>query len=81
MLSARQVADDIELVVADDGIGMQEKNAVKVPETRGGDYVAIFVRQLGGAIMAPDPAHAGTTITVRFPLRAVPPTNIEGLAA
>ena len=81
MLSARQVADDIELVVADDGIGMQEKNAVKAPETRGGDYVAIFVRQLGGAIMAPDPAHAGTTITVRFPLRAVPPTNIEGLAA
>ena len=58
-----------------------DEPAENAPEKRGGDYVTIFVRQLGGAIMAPDPAHAGTTITVRFPLRVVPPTNIEGLAA
>lgn len=80
VLSARQVGDDIELVVADDGIGVQEKNVAKSPETRGSDYVAIFVRQLGGAIIAPDAAQAGTTIIVRFPLSAVPPISHDGLA-
>jgi PAS domain S-box-containing protein len=80
VLSARQVGDDIELVVADDGIGVQEKNVAKSPETRGSDYVAIFVRQLGGAIIAPDAAQAGTMIIVRFPLSVVPPISHDGLA-
>ena len=81
VLSAKQVGGDVELVVADDGIGMQETSAAKAPEKRGADYVAIFVRQLGGSIMAPDTTRAGTTVTVRFPLHVVPPTSVEGLAA
>ena len=81
VLSAKQVGGDIELVVADDGIGMQETSAAKAPEKRGADYVAIFVRQLGGSILAPDTTRAGTTVTVRFPLHVVPPTSVEGLAA
>ena len=75
------MGDDIELIVADDGIGMRETNAAKAPEKRGSDYVAIFVRQLGGSILAPDTTQAGTTVTVRFPLHVVPPTSVEGLAA
>ena len=46
-----QVGDEIELVVSDDGVGMKEKVAAKLPEKRGSDYVAIFVRQLGGTIV------------------------------
>ena len=81
--SALIVLDEglIELIVADDGIGMRETNAAKAPEKRGSDYVAIFVRQLGGSILAPDTTQAGTTVTVRFPLHVVPPTSVEGLAA
>ena len=59
----------------------EEAVAVKAPEKRGADYVAIFVRQLGGSILAPDTTRAGTTVTVRFPLHVVPPTSVEGLAA
>ena len=78
VLSARKVGKDMELAVADDGIGIQ-KAADKAPEKRGGDYVAIFVRQLGGTIVPPSET-PGTTIMIRFPLSVVPPT-IEGLAA
>jgi hypothetical protein len=53
---------------------------VKAPEKRGGDYVAIFVRQLSGTIVPAKSETTGTIITIRFPLRVVPPT-IEGLAA
>ena len=81
VLSARQVGDELELTVADDGIGIQAVGAAKAPEKRGGDYVAIFVRQLGGSIAPPESGSAGTTVTVRLPLRVVPPTGVEGLAA
>jgi two-component sensor histidine kinase len=81
VLSARQVDDQIELSVADDGIGMQKPDAAKAPEKRGSDYVAIFVRQLGGIIVSPEAAASGTTITIRFPLSVAPPTGVEGLAA
>jgi PAS domain S-box-containing protein len=81
VLSARQVDDEIELCVADDGIGMQKADAAKAPEKRGSDYVAIFVRQLGGTIVRPEAEASGTTITIRFPLGVAPPTGVEGLAA
>ena len=80
VLSAKQVGDDIELTVADDGIGITKPDQAKASEKRGGDYVAIFVRQLGGVIVPLEPAETGTIVTVRFPL-AVAPTGAEGLAA
>ena len=80
VLSAKQVGDDIELTVADDGIGITKLDLAKSSEKRGGDYVAIFVRQLGGIIVPLEPAETGTTVTVRFPL-VVAPTGAEGLAA
>lgn len=81
VLSVRQISGDIELIVADDGVGIQQGNVAKAPEKRGADYVAIFVRQLGGSILAPDTTQAGTTVTVRFPLHVIPPTSVDGLAA
>ena len=48
VLSVERAGDQIELIVADDGIGMKEKDLTKTAEKRGSDYVAIFVRQLGG---------------------------------
>src|SRR5471032_2729879 len=50
MLSVEKIGDQIELIIADDGVGMKDQGGAKVPEKRGSDYVAIFVRQLGGTI-------------------------------
>jgi len=36
-------------------------------EKRGSDYMAIFVRQLGGRVV-PSAANAGTTVTIHIPL-------------
>ena len=73
MLSAEQVGDQIELSVADDGVGMKDKNSAKIPEKRGSDYVTIFVRQLGGTIVPSGSAGIGTTVRIRLPLLLVPP--------
>lgn len=81
VLSARTVDADVELTVADDGIGFITPEAAKSPEKRGGDYVAIFVRQLGGTIVPSASEAAGTIVTIRFPLHVAPPTDVEGLAA
>jgi PAS domain S-box-containing protein len=80
-MSARTLGADVELTVADDGIGIPKIEAAKAPEKRGGDYVAIFVRQLGGVIVPSKPETVGTTVTIRFPLHVAPPTIIGGLAA
>jgi len=69
-LSAKMVGDEIELVVADDGVGMKEKLTPKISEKRGSDYVAIFVRQLGGVIVPSLADGGGTVVTIRFPLQA-----------
>src|SRR5450755_1527375 len=65
MLCVEQVGDQIELVVADDGVGMKDKDSAKVPEKRGSDYVVIFVRQLGGTVIAPESGGTGTTVRIR----------------
>ena len=72
MLSVEQVGDQIELAVADDGVGMKDKDSAKVPEKRGSDYVAIFVRQLGGTIVPSASKETGTTVRIRLPLLLVP---------
>ena len=50
VLSVEQAGDQIELTVADDGVGMKDKDSAKIPEKRGSDYVAIFVRQLAARL-------------------------------
>jgi PAS domain S-box-containing protein len=72
MLSVEQVGDQIELTVADDGVGMKEKDSARISEKRGSDYVAIFVRQLGGTIVPSKSEGTGTTVRVRLPLLLVP---------
>ena len=81
MLCVEQVGDQIELIVADDGVGMKDKGSAKVPEKRGSDYVAIFVRQLGGTIVPLKQEPTGTTVRIRLPLLLVPPGGAERVAA
>ena len=81
VLSAKQVAGEIELTVADDGVGIKKVDPATTSEKRGADYVAIFVRQLGGANVSPESQEVGTTIRIRLPLLAAPPAGAEGQAA
>jgi PAS domain S-box-containing protein len=81
VLSVERVGTQIELAVADDGVGMKEKESAKTPEKRGSDYVAIFVRQLGGTIVPAVVAKAGTTVRVHLPFLLAPPEGMEPLAA
>ena len=80
-LSVEQVGEEIELTVADDGIGIKDKTAAKLPEKRGSDYVAIFVRQLGGTITKTSTEGNGTVIKIRLPLLLIPSGGAEPLAA
>ena len=80
-LCVEQVGDQIELVVSDDGVGMKDKDLAKSPEKRGSDYVAIFVRQLGGTIVPSKQEATGTTVRIRLPLLLVPSGGAEPLAA
>jgi PAS domain S-box-containing protein len=80
VLSVGHVGDQIELSVADNGVGMKTKNLGGTSERRGSDYVAIFVRQLRGAIVPPKSKGRGTTVTIRFPLLLISP-GAEPLAA
>jgi PAS domain S-box-containing protein len=81
VLSAKRVGDQIELTVSDDGVGMKDKDLTKIPEKRGNDYVAIFVRQLGGTIAVSGSEGTGTTFRMRLPLLLAPPGGAEPLAA
>jgi two-component sensor histidine kinase len=81
LLSVEKVGDQIELIVADDGVGMQDKASAKVTEKRGSDYVAIFVRQLGGTIVPSGSEGPGTIVRIRLPLLLVPPGDAERAVA
>ena len=72
VLSVERVGDQIELAVADDGVGMTEKDAGAIPEKRGSDYVKIFVRQLGGTIVPSVAEETGTTVRIRLPFPVGP---------
>src|SRR5476651_770500 len=80
VLSVERAGDQIELAVADDGIGISEKDAVETAEKRGTDYVAIFVRQLGATVVPSVAKETGTTVRIRLPHLLTPPGNV-GLAA
>jgi two-component sensor histidine kinase len=81
VLSVEQIGDDMELTVADDGVGMKDKVVANLPEKRGSDYVAIFVRQLHGTLTVSGSERVGTAIRVRLPLLLAPPKGVEPLAA
>jgi two-component sensor histidine kinase len=70
VLGVERIGDQIELTVADNGVGMKRKDAAALSEKHGSDYVSIFVRQLGGTIAMSPSERAGTTVRVRFPLLA-----------
>ena len=80
VLGVEKIGDQIELIVADDGVGMKVKDLAKVPEKRGSDYVAIFVRQLGGTIV-PSEAAKGTIVRIRLPLLLIPVGGPQRVAA
>jgi PAS domain S-box-containing protein len=80
-LCVEQIGDQIELVVSDDGVGMKDMDLAKSPEKRGSNYVAIFVRQLGGAIVPSKQEPTGTTVRIRLPLLLVPSGGAEPIAA
>jgi two-component sensor histidine kinase len=81
VLSVEKVGDQMELAVADDGVGMKIQDLAKIPEKRGSEYVAIFVRQLGGTIVPSEPEGTGTKVRIRLPLLLVPPGGAERVAA
>ena len=67
VMSVEQVDGQIELTVADDGVGMKDKDSAAPLEMRGSHYVDIFVRQLGGEITVSDAPGGGTIVRVRLP--------------
>jgi PAS domain S-box-containing protein len=81
VLSVALAGSQIELTVADNGVGMKDPETVRLPEKRGSDYVTIFVRQLGGTITTSGAADNGTTVKIRFPLVLTPTDDIEPAAA
>jgi signal transduction histidine kinase len=81
VLSVERVGDQMELTVADDGVGMKDQDLTKIPEKRGSDYVAIFVRQLGGTIVPSGSEGSGTIVRIRLPLRLAPSGGAELAAA
>ena len=81
MLCVEQIGDQIELTVADDGVGMKDNGTAKVPEKRGSDYMAIFVRQLGGTIVPSESEGPGTIVRIRLPLLLVPSVGAGRVAA
>jgi two-component sensor histidine kinase/PAS domain-containing protein len=81
VLSAEKVGDQIELTVSDDGVGMKDNDSAMIPEKRGSDYVAIFVRQLGGTLTVSGSEGMGTVVKIRLPLLLAPPEGAKPLAA
>ncbi|MEQ1755113.1 MAG: PAS domain-containing protein [Micropepsaceae bacterium] len=79
-LRVARVADHFELTVSDNGVGMKAKVVEKIPGNRGSDYVAIFVRQLKGSIIASKVEGVGTSIRISIPLQLVTPAD-PGLKA
>jgi two-component sensor histidine kinase len=68
LLSVGRIGDHIELTVVDNGVGMKDHYSAQISEKHGSDYVAIFVRQIGGTIAVSKAEGAGTVVRIRLPL-------------
>ena len=67
-MSAERVGDQIELIVADDGVGMKDSYSAQISDRHGSGYVGIFERQIGGAIAVSGASRGtGTIVKIRFP--------------
>jgi two-component sensor histidine kinase len=71
VVSVRRIGEELELDVADNGAGMKIHDPAKTSEKHGADFVAIFVRQLGGSFAVLGSEETGTTVRIQFPLLAV----------
>jgi len=60
---------------------MSTETSTKKLEKRGSDYVAIFVRQLGGSVVPNSAGGTGTTVTIRLPLLLLAKDNSPRRAA
>jgi len=69
-LALRRTGNEIELKVTDDGIGIAAHGQASTPGKHGSDYVAVFVRQLRGALVRSGAPGIGTTVRIRFPILA-----------
>jgi two-component sensor histidine kinase len=70
LLSLQRTGDEIELTVADNGVGMKDNYSAQISEKHGSDYVSIFARQIGGTVAASKAEGSGTVVTIRLPLRS-----------
>ncbi|WP_460452530.1 PAS domain-containing sensor histidine kinase [Alsobacter sp. SYSU BS001988] len=79
-LAVRRIGTEIELRVTDDGIGMAAQDQGSTPGKHGSDYVAIFVRQLSGALVRSASPGAGTIVSIRFPSssESSTPARVDG---
>lgn len=73
VLKIKRAADMIQLTIADNGIGIKTRGRSKALGRHGSDYVAIFVRQLGGTMTVSGSDTTGTIVRVRFP--SISPTD------
>ncbi|MDP2358484.1 MAG: sensor histidine kinase [Beijerinckiaceae bacterium] len=67
-LVVRRIGKEVELSVTDNGIGMAAQDQESRPGKHGSDYVAIFVRQIGGILVRSVTPGAGTTVSITFPM-------------
>ncbi len=72
-LSLRRTGGEIELGVADNGMGMKQEDFAKTLGRHGRTYVAIFVRQLSGTLAVLESEGSGTTFSIRLPTLVNPP--------
>ncbi|WP_432431917.1 ATP-binding protein [Methylocystis rosea] len=74
-LAVRRIGNDVELTVADDGIGMPAQGQGNTPGQHGSNYVTIFVRQLSGTLVRSGAPGVGTTFRIVFPMSPDPETS------
>lgn len=66
-LKLERIGDEIELTIADDGVGLKDNQPSITSGKHGADYVAVFVRQLGGKMSVSTSLGIGTTVKIRIP--------------